>query len=79
MIPKESRFKRMLRAAIFCSAVAALAILLIEHHMDFLTDLVDEVVVLDSGKVIYRGDIEGMRCDRGVISAYLGEEDLAGA
>lgn len=56
-----------------------LAILLIEHHMDFLTDLVDEVVVLDSGKVIYRGDIEGMRRDRGVISAYLGEEDLASA
>lgn len=30
MIPKESRFKRMLRAAIFCSAVAALAIFLID-------------------------------------------------
>lgn len=56
-----------------------LSILLIEHHMDFLTDLVDDVIVLDSGRVIYRGDIEGMRRDRGVINAYLGEEDLANA
>jgi branched-chain amino acid transport system permease protein len=51
-----------------------LAILLIDHHMDFLADLVDDVVVLDSGRVIYRGDIAGMRADREVIAAYLGDE-----
>ena len=54
-----------------------LTILLIEHHMDILEDLVDEVVVLDSGRIIYQGDFEGMRRDRGVITAYLGEEALA--
>ena len=56
-----------------------LAILLIEHHMDFLDDLVDDVVVLDSGRVIYRGDIAGMRCDQKVIAAYLGTEETVDA
>jgi len=48
------------------------AVLLIEHHMDFVADLVDDVVVLDSGRVIYRGDMQGMRRDTAVIEAYLG-------
>ncbi|GGC28381.1 branched-chain amino acid ABC transporter permease [Siccirubricoccus deserti] len=51
-----------------------LAILLIDHHMDFLAELVDEVVVLDSGRMIYHGDIAGMRRDPQVIAAYLGDE-----
>ncbi|WP_137391176.1 ABC transporter permease subunit [Rhodoligotrophos defluvii] len=54
-----------------------LTIMLIDHHMDFLAELVDDVVVLDSGRVIYRGTIEGMRCDRTVINAYLGDEQEA--
>ncbi len=53
-----------------------LAILLIEHHMDFLADLVDDVVVLDGGRVIYHGDIAGMRSDAQVIAAYLGDEAI---
>lgn len=52
-----------------------LTIMLIEHHMDFLADLVDDVVVLDSGTVIYRGDLQGMRKDHAVIAAYLGQEE----
>ena len=56
-----------------------LAILLIDHHMDFLAELVDDVVVLDSGRVIYRGDIAGMRGDREVIAAYLGDEEAVHA
>ena len=51
-----------------------ISVLLIEHHMDFLANLVDEVVVLDSGNIIYRGDMEGMRRDADVIAAYLGDE-----
>ncbi|TXL74326.1 branched-chain amino acid ABC transporter ATP-binding protein/permease [Vineibacter terrae] len=48
------------------------AVLLIEHHMDFVNDIVDDVVVLDSGREIYRGDMRGMREDPAVIAAYLG-------
>lgn len=56
-----------------------ISVLLIDHHMDFLADLVDEVVVLDSGRIIYRGTMEGMRQDRTVIAAYLGQEERADA
>ena len=51
-----------------------LAIMLIDHHMDFLAELVDDVVFLDSGRMIYRGDIAGMRGDAQVIISYLGDE-----
>lgn len=53
---------------------AGLMVLLIEHHMDFVAELVDDVVVLDSGRVIYHGGIEGMRKSPAVIEAYLGTE-----
>lgn len=55
-----------------------ITILLIEHHMDFLTDLVDEVVVLDSGSILFRGSMLEMRKDAGVIAAYLGVEGEEG-
>ena len=51
-----------------------LSLLLIEHHMDFLASLVDDVVVLDSGRIIYQGGMDGMRKDPEVIAAYLGDE-----
>ena len=53
------------------------AVVLIEHHMEFLRDLVDEVVVLDSGRVIYRGDMAGMYRSGQVIEAYLGSQGRA--
>lgn len=48
------------------------SVVLIEHHMDFLDDLVDDVVVLDAGKMIYHGGMEGMYRNPAVIAAYLG-------
>jgi ABC-type branched-subunit amino acid transport system ATPase component/ABC-type branched-subunit amino acid transport system permease subunit len=54
---------------------AGLMVLLIEHHMDFVADLVDDVVVLDGGEVIYRGDVAGMRGDPRVIASYLGTSE----
>jgi branched-chain amino acid transport system permease protein len=42
--------------------------------MEFLDDLVDAVVVLDSGRVIYRGGMTGMYRDPSVIAAYLGDK-----
>lgn len=48
------------------------SVILIEHHMDFLDDLVDDVVVLDAGKMIYHGGMEGMYRNPAVIEAYLG-------
>jgi ABC-type branched-subunit amino acid transport system ATPase component/ABC-type branched-subunit amino acid transport system permease subunit len=50
------------------------SVVLIEHHMEFLQDLVDEVVVLDAGQVIYQGDMAGMYRNEQVIAAYLGSD-----
>jgi branched-chain amino acid transport system permease protein len=52
------------------------AVLLIDHHMDFLAELVDEVVVLEAGEEIYRGDMQGMRNSPAVIAAYLGQDEV---
>lgn len=50
-------------------------ILLIEHHMDFLLDLVEAVTVLDNGRVIFQGEPSAARLDERVIEAYLGRSD----
>ena len=47
-------------------------ILLIEHHLEFLFNLVDFVTVLDHGEIIFDGRPENARKDDRVIEAYLG-------
>ena len=49
-------------------------ILLIEHVMQAVLSLSDEVFVLNYGEKIYEGDTEGVVKDKKVIEAYLGEE-----
>jgi ABC-type branched-subunit amino acid transport system ATPase component/ABC-type branched-subunit amino acid transport system permease subunit len=70
----EVEMKR-LAALIFRLKSLGLTILLIEHHIDFLDDLVDRVVVFDEGRIIYQGSIKDMRCDPEVIAAYLGSPE----
>ena len=54
---------------------SGVTVVLIDHHMEFLHGLVDEVIVLDSGKVIYRGSMAAMYEDAHVVEAYLGSAD----
>ncbi len=49
-----------------------IAVLVVEHDMNFVNDVCDQVVVLDFGKVIAAGPPAAIRSDPAVIAAYLG-------
>jgi sulfate-transporting ATPase len=50
-----------------------LAVLLVEHDMEFVMSVCDHVVVLDFGRKISEGSPEQVRRDPAAVAAYLGE------
>ena len=50
-----------------------ISILLIEHHMDVVSELCDVVTVLDGGKVIAEGTPDEVKRHPKVVEAYLGQ------
>ncbi len=54
-----------------------ITIILIEHHMDVVSELCDVVTVLDGGRVIAEGSAEEVKRDPRVIEAYLGTANEA--
>lgn len=53
---------------------AGTTVLLVDHHIDFVMDLSDEVLVLSSGQKLAEGPPAAVRRNAEVIAAYLGEE-----
>jgi branched-chain amino acid transport system ATP-binding protein len=52
------------------------AIMLVEHDMDAVFALADQLTVMVNGQVIASGTPAAIRADANVQSAYLGEEEL---
>jgi sulfate-transporting ATPase len=52
-----------------------MGILLVEHDMNFVMSVCDELVVLDFGRKISEGNPNQVRSDPAVIAAYLGEPE----
>jgi branched-chain amino acid transport system ATP-binding protein len=51
-----------------------MSIMLVEHHMDLVMGVCDDITVLDFGRVIAGGPPEQIRNDPAVMEAYLGDE-----
>ena len=48
------------------------SMLLVDHDMGLVLGICDEIVVLEFGKVIARGEADAVRRDPDVVAAYLG-------
>ena len=53
---------------------AGTTFLIVEHNMEFVMGLCDQVTVLDSGTVVATGPPDIVKNDRRVLDAYLGED-----
>jgi branched-chain amino acid transport system ATP-binding protein len=67
---EQRRLGRLIRAI----REAGTTVLLVDHHMDLVMDISDEVLVLASGQTLAEGRPADVRAHPAVVAAYLGEE-----
>ncbi|WP_248838829.1 ATP-binding cassette domain-containing protein [Frankia sp. AgKG'84/4] len=68
-----------LAARVRGAAGRGIAVLLVDHDVQLVLDLCDQVLVLDSGRIVARGRPAQVRADPAVRAAYLGEPDAPSA
>jgi branched-chain amino acid transport system permease protein len=66
--------KRELAALLRDLRNSGLAVLLVEHDMDFVMNLSDRIVVMNFGQKLLEGEPEAVRTNARVIEAYLGRQ-----
>ena len=54
------------------------SIIIVEHHVDFIGEISDQVYVLNFGKVIASGSFDTVKRDPAVLAAYLGTSSQSG-
>ena len=64
-------------AELLLSLSVSTAILVVEHDMEFVRKIADQITVMDQGSVIAEGDMAQIQNDRKVREVYLGEERLS--
>lgn len=70
---EEGRISEMIREL----HKRGLSIIIVEHRVRLLMELVERVVVLDMGELIAEGSPDKVKSNPRVIKAYLGEEEVA--
>jgi ABC-type branched-subunit amino acid transport system ATPase component len=71
---ESGEFARLVRRL---ADASGMAVLVIEHDMDFVMGISDRVVVIDFGRHVTTGTPAEVRADPAAIAAYLGEETPA--
>ena len=64
-------------AALLKTLTPQTTILLVEHHMDFVMGICEQIYVLDAGKIIAKGTPTEVQNNEQVRAAYLGSDDVA--
>ena len=66
-------------AALLKQLKQSCAIVIVEHHVDFIGSISDQVYVLNFGKVISSGSFDTVKRDPAVLAAYLGTSQQTGS
>lgn len=68
--------KELIRLVRWIHETFDVTIWMIEHHMDVMMELCDDIKVIDFGETIAEGTADHIRNHPAVISAYLGDDNI---